>query len=119
MFYFLQEEPDENDNLAKLMEGDDDVNNGNRSTMDFDDDENNGNRSKIDSAVDFDDEKFGVILPPESQHVDDLLGEVRLWLRNHASKRIAWTTSILYGGHVAAKVGPDFAKREQSVGGCS
>jgi len=64
----------------------------------------------------FDDEKYTVIIPPKSQHVDDLMGQVRRWLTRDASKRIAWTTPILYGEHVAAEEGPDFA-RMQNIDG--
>lgn len=63
-----------------------------------------------------DDQKFGVILPPKTQHIDNLIGDVRMWLRNNASKRIAWTTSILYGGHVTSHNGPEFVKMKNIDG---
>jgi len=83
-------EPGQNDNAAQEGEG--------------------RNKSREDSTEVFDDEKFSVIIPPKCQHIDDLLGDVRFWLGNHASKKIAWTTPILYGGHVTAQDGPEFAK---------
>jgi len=101
-----EEETEENANEDEEEEVNVNVNNQ------LDDEDGVGGReSKI-----FDDRKWGVVLPPKCVHVDDMLGEVRLWLRNHASKKIAWTTPILYGGHVAAHDGPEFARMKNIDG---
>ena len=100
---FLSRQTEENANEDEVEEVNVNVNN----QLDDEDGVLGGGESKI-----FDDRKWGVVLPPKCVHVDDMLGEVRLWLRNHASKKIAWTTPILYGGHVAAHDGPEFARSE-------
>jgi len=64
----------------------------------------------------FDSRKWEVIIPPLSQHVDDLLYDVRLWLRETTSKKIAWTTPILYGGHVNVEEGTEFARMKNIDG---
>jgi len=80
----------------------------------------NVNTGTVDNDVDsddedevpwFDGEKFELMeLLPKTQHIDDLFKEIRQWLRSNASKRIAWTTPILYGGHLAAEAGSEFTR---------